>query len=242
MFRLIAAILLLASASSAAPLPDLAPLAVAPGFTLVGPATSRGALIWLHGSFSLEQFPQGPPVQDWVSRLAGRGYDVWRLNRVPRQDPLDVGAAKLRAGLLAARAAGYRRVIVAGFSRGAFIGLSALALPDLADAVAAISPAAHGARPERKADALAAFQALMDAQQRTRFALVQLHDDALDPDPEARAAMAEAAAKRTGSLLLKIFRPDIPRGHMGSDEPEFDAIYGACLADFLDGHAASCTP
>ena len=172
MIRLIAAILLLASGSFAAPpntisLPDLAPLVSARGFTLVGPATARGALIWLHGSFSLDQFPQGPPVQDWVSRLAGRGYDVWRLDRMPRQDPLDAGGAKLLASLRAARAAGYRRVVVAGFSRGAFIGLSALAYPELADAVAAISPAAHGARPERKADALAAFQALMDAQQRS---------------------------------------------------------------------------
>ena len=37
--------------------------------------------------------------------LAGRGYDVWRLNRVPRQDPIAEGGDKLLAGLRAIRAA-----------------------------------------------------------------------------------------------------------------------------------------
>lgn len=235
MLRLIAALLILAVSATAEPLPLAPPLIPAPGFMLMGPAKARGALVWLHGAYDLAQFSDPPPVQDWAARLAGRGYDVWRLNRIPRQDPIAEGGDKLLAGLRGIRAAGYRRVIVAGFSRGGFIGLAALAHPDLADAVAAISPAAHGPRPERRAEALAAFEAMMDRAQTSRFALVQLNDDALDPNPELRAGTARVMAARTHSALLQIFRPMVPRGHMGSDEPEFDALFGGCLADFLDG-------
>ncbi len=233
MLRLIAALLIVTFSATA----EVSPLIPAPGFTLIGPAKARGALVWLHGAYDPAQFPDAPPVQDWAARLAGRGYDVWRLNRIPRQDPIAEGGEKLRVGLVGLRAAGYRRVIIAGFSRGGFIGLTALADPELVDAIAAISPAAHGARLERRPEALAAFAAIMDRARKSRLALVQLNDDPLDPDPEARAAMARMMAARTHSALLQIFRPNIPRGHMGSDEPEFDALFGACLSNFLDGIA-----
>lgn len=240
MLRLIAALLIVAFSATA----EVSPLIPAPGFMLIGPAEARGALIWLHGAYDLAQFPDAPPVQDWAARLARRGYDVWRLNRIPRQDPIAEGSEKLHVGLVGLRAAGYRRVIVAGFSRGGFIGLTALADPELVDAVAAISPAAHGSRQERRPEALAAFEAIMNPARRSRLALVQLNDDPLDPDPEARAAMARAMAARSGTALLQIFRPMVPHGHMGSDEPEFDALFGACLADFLDGLAGpdACDP
>ena len=244
MLRLIATLLIVALSATAEPLPHVPPLIPAPDFKLMGPQEARGALVWLHGAYDLAQFPTAPPVQDWAARLARRGYDFWRLNRIPRQDSIAEGQEKLRVGLIGLRAAGYRRVIVAGFSRGGFIGLTALAHSELLDAVAAISPAAHGSRPERRPEALAAFAAIMDRAQRSRVALVQLNDDPLDPDPEVRASMAQAMAGRTGSVLLEIFRPTIPRGHMGSDEPAFDARFGACLADFLDGVAGpdACGP
>ena len=75
----------------------------------------------------------------------------------------------------------------------------------------------------------------MDRAQTSRLALVQLNDDALTPKREARVMAA-----RTQSALLQIFRPVVPRGHMGSDELEFDALFGACLVDFLDGLADAC--
>ena len=68
-----------------------------------------------------------------------------------------------------------------------------------------------------------------------RFALVQLDDDPFDPDADGRVAMAREAAKRAGLQLFLIDRPTIPRGHMGSYEPEFDALFGEGLAHFLDG-------
>ena len=227
--------LLLALCVAAAPLPDAPPLHPSAAFTPVGPAQARGVLVWLHGGYDSDT-EKLPPVQAWVIRLARRGYDIWRFDRTPGQDPLGPGGEALLHGVATLRRGGYRRVIVAGQSRGAFIALAALAHPELVDALAAISPAAHGTRPERRAQAMSDFRDRLDAARGPmRFALVQLDDDPFDPDADGRAAMAREAAARAGLLLYLIDRPPAPRGHMGSYEPEFDALFGEGLARFLDG-------
>jgi pimeloyl-ACP methyl ester carboxylesterase len=234
MFRFFLTLLALCLAA-AAPLPDAPPLHSSPAFTPAGPEQARGVVVWLHGGYDSDTEPL-PPVQAWVGRLARRGYDIWRFDRTPGQDPLAAGGEALLRGIAALRQGGYRRVIVAGQSRGAFIALAALPHPELVDAVAAISPAAHGTRAERRAQAMRDFRDRLDAARGPmRFALVQLDDDPFDPDPDARVAAAREAAARSGLLLLPIDRPPSPRGHMGSFEPDFDAIFGECLARFLDG-------
>lgn len=230
---LILALGLVALPAAAALPEDAAPLAPAGA---VAPEASRGAVVWLHGSYDAAREAR-PDEPDWLAPLVARGYDLWRFDRPMRPDPLDAGGERLLRGVAALRAAGYRRVVVAGFSRGAFIGLAALARPDLVAAVAAVSPAAHGRRAERRGEALAAFAARMAGAGPTRLALVLLADDPWDPGTEARAAQARAAVPGKEGLLL-LDRPGGVGGHMGSFEPEFAARFGDCLAAFLDGEAA----
>lgn len=235
---LILATLLLAATGRIAPagagLPeDAAPLTPA---SPVAPATARGALVWLHGSYDAATDPR-PADPDWLAPLLARGYDLWHFDRPTRPDPLAEGGARLLHGLAALRHGGYRRIVVAGFSRGAFIALPALARPDLADAVAAISPAAHGRREDRKPAALAAFAEPLRAAQAIRFAFVMLRDDPWDPGPDARAAMARQSAPGRAGLLLLLDRPAGIEGHMGSFDPAFTRRFAACLAAFLDATA-----
>ena len=222
--------------TTAATLPDAPPLHPATAFHPAGPARARGAAVWLHGGYDSDEFPNGPPEPAWITRLAKLGYDIWRFDRVGR-DPLGPGGEALARGLEALRAGGYRRIVVAGHSRGAFIALSALAQTGMVDALAAISPAAHGTNPARRAQAMSDYRALLEAAKPMRFALVQLDDDPFDPDPDGRVAAARAAASRVGLTLMVIDRPAAPTGHMGSYEPAFDERFGACLAAFLDGTA-----
>ena len=220
-----------------AAIPPAPPFRPSRRFTPTGPQAAAGALVWLHHGYDPADWPQGPPEPPWVARLAADGYDIWRFDRTRGQDPLGAGGEALLGGLAALRAGGYRRRVVAGHSRGAFIALAALARPDLADAVAAIQPAAHGTAAAGHARALADFGACLQAARGVALALVLLRDDPYDPDPEARAAMARAA----GLTLLLIDRPDSPTGHMGGYEPGFDARFGACLAGFLERPApAAC--
>ena len=103
--------------------------------------------------------------------------------------------------------------------------------------VLAVSPAAHGRRVERRAEALAAFAERMTAAQVVRLGLVMLRDDAWDPGPAQRAAMAQGSAAGRAGLLLLVDRPEGVADHMGSFSPEFAARFGDCLAAFADAAA-----
>ena len=240
MFRLIPLLLALGLAACGA-LPEIAPLRPAVAYPPVGPRQAVGAVLWLHGGvspgqFASTEFPDGQPAPPWLGRLAAAGWDVWRYNRTPGRDPLAEGEAATIQGLEGLHAAGYRRVILAGFSRGAFIGMAALARPDLIEAAVLLSPAAHGTRPERRAQAIADFAArLAAARAPMRLALAQFNDDPFDPDPKRRGEIARDAAARAGLRFMHIDRPALPTGHMGSFEPEFDAMFGSVLARFAIG-------
>lgn len=206
---------------------------------------ATGAMVWLHPHYT-----EGPPPEApaFMARLAARGWDLWRYDRppggpVPPASPLTSWVDPLAEGTAALRARGYARVVLVGESRGAFLALAALRVPGLADAVALAAPAAHGRRPERRAQALADFAAALDRaapDSVRRIALLLFEDDGWDPDPAARAALFRAAVARLGWDALLVDRPPAPTGHGGVQEPDFDAIFGRCLADFLEGRPAAC--
>jgi hypothetical protein len=195
-------------------------------------AMAEAALVWVHPFASELPAPEAP---DMAHRLVALGYDLWRFDRAGGPDPLTEGAERLAAGTAALRARGYRRVVLLGESRGAFIILVALRNPGLADAVILAAPAAHGRSPARQPQALSDFAAALDAAlPGPRLALFLFEDDAWDPDPEARATLFRVAAQRLGRPALLVDRPTEPTGHGGLAEPGFAAIFGACLTQFLD--------
>ncbi len=227
MFRLIACLVLLTGSAFAADLP----FERSPGFDFNGPSAAKGALVWVPGMYGKDQTGP-PPPPDFVARQAAAGLDVWCFNRDRDNDPLAGGAETLQRGIEALRAEGYRRVIVAGHSRGAWIALTALAHPGLADAVVAFDPAAHGTHEASKPRAIADWEALWRAavNDGTPVVLVQLADDPYDPDPVRRRTVAR---ERFGSNLLSIFQPVAPTGHTGVYDPAFDELFGARIAGFL---------
>ena len=203
----------------------------APGFAYAGPEAAKGVLVWVPGTYGRDQSGP-PPPPDFVAREAAAGMDVWCFDRDRGDDPLDRGAAMLMRHIQDLRAQGYRHVIVAGHSRGAWIALTLLAHPGLADAVVAFSPAAHGTSEARKAQAMAAWDTLWGSavNNGTRVVLVQMADDPYDPDPARRLAVARA---RFGANLTSIFEPATPKGHAGVYEPAFDEQFGARIAGLL---------
>lgn len=205
-----------------------------------GAAAAAGALVWLH-AYHREGDP--PPPPPGILAMAGMaGWDLWRQDRPARIDPLAPAAASLAVGTAGLRRAGYRQVVLAGESRGAFVALVALRAAGLADAALFLAPAAHGTRPERRAEALADFRAALAAMAPDalrRAALVLFRDDPYDPDTAARAAAFAAAMAARGVPALVVDRPDAPVGHGGAWDPDFAPRFAPCLAGFLAGTAGA---
>ncbi|MGK7866950.1 hypothetical protein [Falsiroseomonas sp. E2-1-a20] len=227
--------LLLAGPAAAQP---AGPLTAVPGQDAASPGAATGAAVWLH-----PYAPGGPapPPPAWMDRLSVAGWALWRFDRTGGRDPLEDGAQRLAEGTAALRARGYRRVVLVGESRGAFVALVALRQAGLADAVVLAAPAAHGTRAERRAQALADFARALEVASPAaprRMALLLFRDDAWDPDPTARAALFRDAAARLGVAGLVVDRPEAPVGHGGLQAEAFDALFGGCLARFLDFAAA----
>jgi pimeloyl-ACP methyl ester carboxylesterase len=207
----------------------------ATGRALVAPAAPdpvrrAGAIIWAHGSYDLSARPPPDPAP-FVARLDG--FDLWRFDQQsdqPGSDPLEAGGAALAAAARSLRAMGYRRVVLAGHSRGAFLALVALPAA-AADAVVLVSPAAHGTSPVRRPQALAAFRAALDMAgpgAAGAIAMVLFADDPFEPDLAARRTAAVDAASRIGAYALVLVQP--AGGHDGGFDRDFDARHGACLA------------
>ena len=151
--------------------------------SLVGAKREQGAVIWSHGR-SLEQEASLDPTPEYIGAFRAAGWDTFRLNRPSITDTLTESAAALAVEAEALKHRGYRRVVLAGQSFGAFISLIAAGHSDAVDTVISTAPAALWQRPERS---------------------YWLH-----PHPAPRPAWCGAARACRALLLLLLIRQEIP--------------------------------
>lgn len=200
-----------------------------------GPSQARGVLIWGHSYGGPEQDKRGIQPQAHNRPLNNAGYDVVRFDRQAMSDGRDAAAGWLRDGLRQLRRLGYRSVVVGGESRGAWNSLQVLDTPGLADAVIAVSAAAHGyggsTNLMAQTDELRSILSGV-APGRTRVAFIQFANDLYISDPDRRAALMQNVAPRLEALLL-IDRPDGLSGHDASGTDAFAERYGDCLKHFI---------
>src|ERR1700676_4571257 len=90
--------------------------------SLIGGERAQGAVIWSHGR-SLRTECSQAPTPDYIGAFREAGWDTFRLNRPSVVDTLTDSAATLSESAEALRHKGYRRVVLAGQSFGAFVSL-----------------------------------------------------------------------------------------------------------------------
>jgi hypothetical protein len=218
--------------------------ASSPNYFWRGPTRAVGAIVWSHGNNG-QADARGGATHAYIRRFSNAGWDVFRFDRDPRYDRLDWAIRHLIEGARALRQAGYRKVIAAGQSRGAWHSLEALREPGLFDGVIAAAPAKHGVWSQ---GATVGLQGLDDfrtlirsiADTRVPIALFVFDGDPYDPDPAARAAYAR---EHLGGPRLIVARPAGITGHSGGQNAAFNQRYGACLLGFFatpGAGAASC--
>lgn len=219
--------------------PEYDPFVPMKGYFLRGPAAAKGVVIWSHGTGSddARRYPAHPDVR----MLNNSGWDVYAYPRHPASDRRDVGIAGIARGMSGISGAGYRKIVLAGQSRGAWQSLTALAGPIHPFAVVAAAPAAHGGMGSvNQLKQLSEFKALLEDANNpaVRVALFLFDKDEFDDDVNKRTAYAQEILGAKGNPLMLISKPEGVTGHGGGASYAFAARYGACLVRFLESSEA----
>jgi dienelactone hydrolase len=206
-------------------------------FVWHGPASAAGVIVWAHGKSGMVGTDvRGTPAPAYLHAFNAAGFDVVRFERAPFADDTLRAAAWLRDGLRDLRARGWKRIVAAGQSRGAWTSLQILDTPGLADAVIAISPAAHGGAgsPHLLAqddDLRAMFSDA--ATPAARVAFVQFREDPFIGDADTRIRLLDRDLRPRVAAVLVIDRPDGFTGHGAGNDDAFATRYGGCLVRFV---------
>ncbi len=200
--------------------------------TLRGPARAEGAVIWSHGR-SIEAEDSLAPTPEYIAEMRKAGWDTFRLNRLRDGDTLPASGTALARSAEEFKAAGYRRVVLAGQSFGAFISLIAADRSDAVDAVIGTAPAAYG----NFEDSYGTFRLnatklydLLEQVRRARVALVFFHGDEFDPGGRGEHAV-EILARRDLPYLV-IDQPARLVSHWAASSHAFTTRYADCLTSF----------
>ncbi len=202
---------------------------------LLGPKQAAGVVIWSHGR-SLSREDAMAPTPFYVEALRQQGWDALRFNRLRAVDDLDKSPAALANAARELKGEGYKRVVLAGQSFGAFISLIAADQSDDVDAVIATAPAAYppwGAWSQFNALKL---YPLLERIRHARVMLFYFQDDKFDPG--GRGARSETILDLHGVPHLVVDRPPGLSTHWAAGTEQFAADWANCITAFAFDDAA----
>lgn len=214
------------------------------GHPPTGPARAKGVVVWSHGR-SLDVEDSETPTPAWLAALAENGWDVLRFNRLALSDSLP-GSSRVLAGWVdELRRRGYREVVLAGQSFGAFLSLMAASANDGVDSVVATAPAAFGNFSDSydtwRLNATRLYGALSSVR-KARVMLFFFHGDEFDPG--GRAERSEEILASRGLPHMVIDQPADLAGHGAANTGLFVRRFAGCIAAFVDpvrlASATSC--
>lgn len=201
-----------------------------------GPAQAAGIYVWAHGYSGTVQDPRGAQPQPHVRVFNNAGFDIVRFDREPNADGnRNRSAGWLQDTLIDLRRRGYKKIVVGGQSRGAWNALQMLDHAGVADAVIAVSAAAHGSggSTELSAQFDDLRQVVADVPKApTRLAFVQFEADPFAGDLDGRRNLIQRLRPVLSAVLI-VDRPPGLTGHFGGQSPQFAKDYGSCLLHFV---------
>jgi hypothetical protein len=212
--------------------PDIGRLQPQPYWSMRGPQLAAGLIVWSpgyeEGRDSTEQVPDR-----WVGWFANRGYDLYRFDRHWVADWAS-DATVLASAMSEARKAGYRRILLAGQSAGAWVSLAALYRGAAADGVISVAAAHHGTVEETStADrARLDWQYLVEGlKPGPRIALVNFADDPFDVGGRMEVARRTFAKSHVDAMIID--SPAGYKGHSAGTGTSFSLKFGDCLQEFI---------
>jgi pimeloyl-ACP methyl ester carboxylesterase len=198
-----------------------------------GPQGAAGLIVWSHGYMQGVDATVSAP-QGQVANFTLAGYDLYRFDRQWIRDwPGD--ATALVEAARQAKSMGYRRVILAGQSAGAWVSMAAAMRGAPADGVISVSAAHHGevinmtdtsrARSEWQ-------QVVRGIKPGPRLVVVNFVDDSYDVG--GRMDDAKAAFAASGVDAIVISNPEGFKGHGAAGNNAFPRKFGTCIYGFIE--------
>jgi pimeloyl-ACP methyl ester carboxylesterase len=201
---------------------------------LLGPERAAGVVVWNHGR-SINVEDSGSPTPPYLRVLRDAGWDVLRFNRPRDGDTLTASTRRLVEQVGQLKHKGYRRIVLAGQSFGAFLALMAADASDDVDAVVATSPAAFGSFDEFydswRMNATRLYP-LLERIKRARVMLFFFHGDDFDPGGRGERSRAILSERQLGFSIVD--QPAFLTGHWASSTGLFLRRFGSCIRDFVD--------
>jgi len=224
-------------------LPPIGRLRPEPYWTNKGPQAAAGLIVWSHGYMAGRDATSSAP-QGQIAYFTLEGYDLYRFDREWIRDwPGD--ATDLANAVRQAKTMGYRRVILAGQSAGAWVSLAATMRGAPVDGVISISAAHHGEVKDMRDTTRARSdwqQVVRGIKPGPRLVVVNFKDDTYDVG--GRMDDARAAFKASGVDAIVISDPEGFSGHGAANGTVFPRKFGACINAFIETGARQppCVP
>jgi pimeloyl-ACP methyl ester carboxylesterase len=199
----------------------------------VGPDRAIGVVVWNHGR-SINTEDSDSPTPPYLRVLRDAGWDVLRFNRPRDGDTLTASTRRLVELVGQLKRKGYRRIVLAGQSFGAFLALMAADSSEDVDAIVATAPAAFGNFDEFydswRLNATRLYP-LLERIKRARVMLFYFHGDDFDPGGRGEHSRAILAGRQIGYSVID--QPAFLAGHWASSTGLFLRRFGSCIRDFL---------
>ena len=214
-------------------LPTIGRLRPEPYWENKGPQAAAGLIVWSHGYFrgidSTNSAPQGE-----VAYFTNAGYDLYRFDRQWIRD-VQEDAADFAAAIKQAKSMGYKRIILAGQSNGAWTSLETVVRSPEVDGVISVSAARHGEVKDMRDVSIARsdWQKLVRSiKPGPRVMVFIFKNDSYDVG--GRTDDATAAFKASGVDAIVVAYPPGFSGHGAASASAFPRKFGACIYDFIE--------
>lgn len=200
----------------------------------VGAADAKGVVIWSHGR-SINAEDSQSPTPAYLQALRDDGWDVMRFDRLSRGDTLTDSTKRLVEYAAALKHKGYKQVMLAGQSFGAFLSLMAADASTDVDAVLATAPAAYGSFDDFfdswRLNATKLYP-LLEGVKRARVMVFYFHGDDFDPGGRGERSRDILAQRGLGHAVVD--QPAYLTSHWAASTGLFLRRFGGCIRDFAN--------
>ena len=191
-------------------------------------------VVWSHGR-SITTEDSKSPTPAYLQALREDGWDVMRFDRLSRGDTLTDSTRRLVDYTASLKKKGYKQVVLAGQSFGAFLSLMAADASPQVDAVVATAPAAYGSFDEFydswRLNATKLYP-LLEQVQRARVMVFYFHGDNFDPGGRGDRSREILAERGLGFAVVD--QPAYLTTHWAASSGLFLRRFGDCIRDFAN--------